>query len=319
MHDAPMPDRRTFLGTLTVLAAVGLSGCSGDDGTTNESPPDAADGDPGGDTNDGDEASDSTNGSRSEGETSSGEPDFEISADLPDEIAVEEELTYSYTVENTGTAAGEVDLTVSVTDSAGERQTPIERTLSLGPGESDTKERTNSFTEQGRLTWEYAVEWEGGRDSTTEVLTVTPPTLRYGESYRTDHDIVITISNLRDRDYYLYTDDSGETATQEAPPGKQFGFVDVAVANEADEPRTTPAPSTFEMAAVTERVEPALETYERDDSYTGNREVESGSEDTGVLPFIIPNGVGTNYLEVFANGSDEDYGASWELRWVAER
>lgn len=319
MYDTPTPDRRTYLGTLTVLATMGLAGCSGDEDTTDESGPDAADGDPSGETNDEDESPDSTSGPQSDGEPSSGEPAFEISADLADEVAVEEELAYSYAVENTGSAAGEVDVTVSITDSAGERQTPVERTLSLEPGESDTQDRSNSFPEQGRYTWEYSAEWVGGRDSTTEVLNVTPPTLRYGESYRTDHDIAITISNLRVRDYYLFTDDSGESDTEEAPPGKQFGFVDVAVANEADELRTTPAPSTFEMAAVTERVEPALETYERDDSYAGNREVVSGSEDTGVLPFIIPNGVGTNYLEVFASGSDEDYGVSWELRWVAAK
>lgn len=138
--------RREYLLVCGGISASAISGCTGDGGN-------------GG--NDGSSDDDT------EEDADDSEPAYDISINLPVEAAVGEEVTLSWTIENTGDATGEGDVRVWA-EIEGEDEVIEERTVAVAPGERIEGSETSTLDIIGDVS--VFVE---GPDGSTGSSTIT--------------------------------------------------------------------------------------------------------------------------------------------------
>lgn len=143
-------------------------------------------------------------------------------------------------------------------------------------------------------------------------------TLTFGDSFETEHGLVITASNPRVEDSYEYEDFGGDMETHEAPDGEQFAFVDIEIENVSGDTRESPNRLSFELVADGTQYETMdrLE-YEGEDDYDGLNDLVDGVTEEGVLPFQITDAVDADEIVLYHSGTDFEHDASWEVLWEA--
>ena len=302
--------RRKYLTVSGLVATGAIAGCSGDENGAEETDPTTDD-----DTGDPEEADDGDGAEADEEQA----PEYTISGEVPEEVEVGEDLTYSSTVTNSGTATeAEFGLDISVVGE--DRWEPVfSYETELASGESESVESDPfAFGESGTIQWEFWVSAVGQDDDVAAYETVvTTPTRSWGEPYRTPTDLIVTVANPRLTNRYEYEGFGGDEEVHRAPDGEQFAFVDLIVENDAGESRELPNRLSFELVGGSQQFESMRRTeYERDDDYDGLRTVVDGVVGEGVLPFQIPDGVTGEELQLFYNDFDIDAEpSSWEVTW----
>jgi hypothetical protein len=147
----------------------------------------------------------------------------------------------------------------------------------------------------------------------TEIVT---PTRKFGESFQTPHELIITASNLRLTNRYEYKNYSDEQVVQHAPDGEQFAFIDLKVKNDADTIRETPNRLDFILVGGDRQYDPMSHSeYNKDDIYEGLNDIVDGVVSEGVQPFQIPSDVESDEISLFHNSSDIDTETTWEVIW----
>ena len=320
--------RRELVTVAGVSISAVIAGCAGGDDDGDDAPESGDDDSPSDDDDDTgstDAGDGDDNGSDDGDGTDEDDPavtEYTIEADVPDEIAVGEEFTFSWTVSNDGDdgADGEalygLDISVAGDDNL---ETVFEEPVELEAGESETEDSDPfSFDSDQVVQWEFWVTGPGDdSDETRYETAVTIPELAFGETFRTPTDLALTASNPRTADSYEYEDWSGDTQTHESEPGEQFAFVDVTVTNEADETRESPNILSFNLVADGELYDTMGRTeYEdSDEMYDGLNDLPSETSEDGLLPFTISDDADESDLSLYHNDADFDHDAEWEAHW----
>ncbi|PCR89336.1 hypothetical protein CP557_01555 [Natrinema ejinorense] len=296
---------------------VGLAGCSSDQ--TN-----AGNGNGNGNGNeDGNGNTDSSGGetepSDDSDDTETSESEYAIEGDVPEELRVGEEYRYSVTISNEGdgTGDGEARFGLEATDrGSGSTDSLFEETIELEPGESESSESgTGSFDEPRTIEWRFWVEGPDNSDEDIHETVVELPDTEFGDTFQTPTNLELTAENPRLADRYEYENWSGETETKQAESGEQFAFIDLTVDNVGSETRESSNRLSFELIYDGALYEPLGVEYEREDRYGGLNDLPSGTGESGVLPFSVPDSADISDLELYHTDSDYEAGEEWEVRW----
>jgi len=326
-------DRRAYLALTGLTLTAALAGCTGDDDDTDDTDDDVDDtGDAGteptpeptpeetdaaDDVDDTDDEPEETPEETPEEEDTPGPSDYRIDADVPSELEVGEEFTYSWTVENVGDGPGQepglYGLDFSIEGEEGWE--PIfEEQIELDAGEAETEETDpTSFDQRMTVQWEFWVVGDEGEHSENYETAVISPERSWGEAFETPTELDITASDPEFTSRYTYEGFGGDEETHQADDGMQFVFIELDVENVSDGTNESPNILSFELIAGGSQYETMSRLdYERDDVYDGLNDLAAGVSEDGILPFEIPDDVGT--VELFYTDFDIDAG-DWEVIW----
>lgn len=293
-------DRRYFL---AVCAAAG-AGCAGGDGEEGAT---ASETDINTVTSDNENAGGSEAG---DNETAADPADFElVEYGFPDRVEIGESFTPSMTIQNTGGQAGdyEANLWASVADTDEWRSWNEWTWSSVPPGEESTIEASGPWGFE--YLWELQIRL--GEFDRTASLDVVTKQLAFGGTYTTPAGVQLTVQNVGLTEQYTYTDYDGETRPQDAPPEKQWAFVDLQAENTAD--TVSALPTKYDMVLLADNRQYEFATItDKEGEYEGG-DVQPGVVEEGWLGFEIPAEVSTDSVAFVYNAvlSDGQIAARW--------
>lgn len=305
-----MNRRKVLLGSGVVLTST-LAGCTGNETGNGENSGNGNSTNPsnsGNNESDTEEPTDGGNGNTDN--ESAGEPEFEVeSLDMPEEVEVGEEWSWSITVANTGDADGtfETAVYVKTADTDFTEVGTIELEIPAG-GTATYESDTGTLRYITRATYRFEA-----LDLEQEIQAVSR-SLTFGESYRTPQDIVVTAHSIDLRDVYEYENYDGETATEEASSGSQWAFLEFEAANESGSSEFVPLEGDVSLIAGDTQYDSQYISKE-DGKYEGG-EVQPGITREGWIAYEIPSDLRVGDLEVAYSGSN--FEGEWSVRWRSE-
>jgi uncharacterized repeat protein (TIGR01451 family) len=237
--------------------------------------------------------------------TETAESDIRLtSIEAPAEVEVGQEYTYTIKLENTGTADGTFTGTIeaSVPDSGTVNSRELE--IDVPAGETVTRESdpvtTSAITE---------VTLSIGAVSTAIQFVSARRT--FGDSFRAPTEVIATVNGVTLQSEYEHQDFRGETATESAPEGQQYAFVDVTAENASGSSEYIPFDQDFTVRVGSSQYDAAFISRERG-MYDGGQ-VGPGVVREGEIAYEIPEGVSQVEITVewFETGFDGDYGVRW--------
>jgi len=307
--------RRRVLAASSAGLTAAIAGCSSSDNADEPETGDDAD-----DTESGDNTDSDTGDGEEDDEGAEDEdiPEYTIEGDVPDEVEVGEELTYAMTIANDGDAV-EATYGLDLSFAGDESVEPVfSDEITLSDGESESME-SDPFTlgQAGTLQWMFYVSANGQDEVVdTQETVIVNPSRAWGRLFRTPTDLIVTASKPRLMGRYEYEDYGGDTQVHRADDGEQFAFIDLSVENDAGEPRETPNRLSFELVAGNQQLEPmGLSEYERDNVYDGLNNIADGIVKEGVQPFVIPDDLNIDSLQLFYDDTNIEADASWTVTW----
>lgn len=315
--DQRLVRRRRVLAASSAGLTAAIAGCGSSDNADEPETGDDADAD---DTESGDNTEPGTGDEEEADEKAEDEdiPEYTIEGDVPDEVEVGEEATYAMTVANNGDAV-EATYGLDISFAGDDSVEPVfSDEITLSSGESESIESDPFTLEQaGTIQWRFYVSANGqGEVVDTRETVVVNPSRAWGELFRTPTDLIVTASNPRLTGRYEYEDYGGDTQVHRADDGEQFAFIDLSVENDAGEPRETPNRLSFELVAGNQQLEPiGRSEYERDDAYDGLNNIADGVVKEGVQPFVIPDDLNIDSLQLFYDDTNFEVNASWTVTW----
>lgn len=285
--------RRHLLATGTTTALLGIAGCSsdnsGDDSSTDEDTP----------------TDDSTDSGSSGG--ASAEAEFQITGvDAPEQVEIGEPHTFSVDVENTGEADGTWTDTLLVKTGNSDWQEVGEVEMEVPAGE------TKTWT-SGEVSFDYqTMVTLGFQNAQKEVqIQVVAASLSYGESFTNPEDMKVTCTGVDLQQAYQYKDYNGDTATERAPDGKQWAFVNLRAENVGGSKEFTPLESDVSIVANNTQYDSQYINKE-EGRYDGG-EINPGIVREGWLCYEIPESLSKDDFTVVY--SAENYQGNWTVHW----
>jgi hypothetical protein len=257
------------------------------------------------DENDGSGGSSSPEPTATETPTETAEADISVtSIEAPEEVEVGQEYTITIELENTGNADGTFTgtLEASVPDSGTVNSRELE--IDVPAGETVTREsepvRASAIT---KVTLSV-----GGVSTAIQFITAR---LSFGDPFRAPTDVIATVDGVTLQSAYEYEDYRGETATESAPEGFQYAFVDVTAENASGSAEFIPFDQDFTVRVGSSQYDAAFINRERG-MYEGG-EVGPGVVRNGKIAYEIPEDVTKIEIVVewFETAIRGDYGARW--------
>jgi hypothetical protein len=216
-----------------------LAGCSGDG---SDQPEQAGNG---GSTGEDDTAEDNSRDDESSENDESNDPEpasFEvIEYNLPERVALDEEVDFTITVQNTGGQSGSTTLPLYIRSPSEEWQEATEYSLEdVGAGETVSL----NVYDGASFDYIYRVEFRLGESSETAVLQTVSAKISWGNEYTTPTGYRIRVDTPNLIETYEYEDYLGETQEKEAESGI-WAFVNVWVKNETGQTEFSPIANDF--------------------------------------------------------------------------
>ena len=302
---------------MLVAGALAVAGCSGDDdggsdgdGTQDETPTQTATQT----VTETETQTDTATQTPTETATPEATPAYSISAEAPDSVSLNEEFTYSVTIENVGNGAGTatVGLDISVEGESGS-ENAFETSIDLEAGESETIESDPlAFERIFVVQWEfYAVGGDTGEETATAETEILSAVRSLGEDYLAPTDARMRVTDLELKKRYEYEDFQGETASEAASDGMQWAFLWLEVENQSGQVLRIPTRRTIVLLADTSQFEASFINKE-EDRYEGG-EVQPGVIRDGWIAYEIPADITQSDLRIIY--SDGDFEGDWRAEW----
>lgn len=299
-HNSHRLKRRRFIGSIA-LSTVAIAGCTSSD-EADEGGVENTDGDTETESNDGD-----TTTSNDSSETTEGEAQFEIvEINYPDEVEVNEEFTFSVTVENTGNADGTWTQGVDYRfgDNDWEELGTIE--LDVPAGETATFE-----SDAGHVPYQTTFRYRFIEAEREIAINVVAARLSLGEEFVAVNDMALSVEEVELSPYYEYEGYDG-TEREHAADGNQWAFVKYRAENKGSESEFAPLETDLSVIADNRQYDHQYIRKEDWNQYDGG-EIEAGIVREGWLAYEIPDSL--SKPDVVVSWSGENYQGSWTARW----
>lgn len=275
--------RRGYLTGLASAAAVGLAGCGGD----------------------GSSAQQGSDGTSTSATTTAAPASFElVSVDAPEKVEIGEEVTYGFTVKNTGGESGTFETMIS------SKQSAASTWSTSGPWEQEVAAGEEYTLKSQPFTLDYLQTVDFRIDAFDETFSITAVSkkLPIGSTYTTPGDIQLTVSDISAKTNYTYSS-SGFEYTQEPKNGK-FLFVTFHAKNTSGQPEFLPLQSDVSLLYDSSQYDAQI--YYGDGGYEGGK-VQAGVVREGVLVYDVPGGVPADQAEIA--WSDTTYSGDVAAYW----
>lgn len=297
--------RRKYLAIIS--GTLPLAGCSNVDDvpTINEGSSDGGEGNADAET---DESTPEVSEESNETEEAEPEPEFEIrSIEVPEEVEIGEEWSYTVTVANTGNADGTYTGVLEIDSPDFNQPETRDISIDIPAGEEVTAESDTATIE---IITEITIALEN-KSATVQSISAR---LYFGETYEAPTGINVEVEGISARGGYRYDGVSGETRSVSSSEGQQFAFVDVVVENVSGSVAVIPSSQGFAIR-VGQRQYDATIIRKEEGKYQGGQ-VGPGVIREGWIAYDIPEELEREDLTIewFETGLGGDHGARWANR-----
>jgi len=301
--------RRKYLATIGVVLTGSVAGCS-DDSAEEASPTDTPT--PTSTDTLTDTLTETPTDTPTETETETPTPEpasFEVvEINAPDEVRVDEEWSFSVTIENTGEASGRFETSILAKGSETDWQEVGSISEEIEGGEQITYDsKTGSYPYIDTLIYLFdAIDIQ----FTIQVLSAT---LSFGEDYRSPDGIRMTVNEIELKNSYTYEDYQGEQAVEEASSGNQWAFVWFEAENDSGSEEFVPLDSDINLRA--ENTQYDSEYINKEENAYDGGEVGPSIVREGWIAYEISDDLDMEDLRV--EYFDSDFRNEWGVRWQA--